>query len=217
MVFTKRRAFPSLGGGAQFLIAMATLLVLAAPAIGQTFTNGQYCTYTQGGWGAVPHGNNPAMLLSDNFSSIYPAGVAVGDKYKMTFTGSLGIQNYLQAGGKPKALMSSYTDPTSTSSGVFGGQVLTLQLNVDFSDAGVTPTGFGDLQLVGAPFGAQTVRDLLLVANQMLGDDFTTFDTTLNDLVSLLNQGFDNCYPSGWAQDDLSPPTSACPPGQFEC
>src|SRR5262245_25684734 len=33
------------------------------------------CTFTQGGWGGTPHGDNPAQRLSDNFAAVYPSGV----------------------------------------------------------------------------------------------------------------------------------------------
>src|SRR5262245_22533782 len=50
------------------------------------------CTYTQGGWGAKPNGNNPASLLANNFIAVYPSGVEVGipgaGGYSMKFTSS---------------------------------------------------------------------------------------------------------------------------------
>jgi hypothetical protein len=117
--------------------------------------------------------------------------------------------NYLPAGGKPKALTGDLINPTSSPSGVFGGQVLALELNVDFSAAGVVPGGVGDLILAGTntSFDGLSVRNILDMANQALGGG-VLFDSTLNDLVSLLNQGFDNCYPSGWVQDHLTPSSS---------
>ncbi len=223
MFFARRKTVFKLVAAARFLVATATLVVLAAPASGQTFTNGQYCTYTQGGWGAVPHGNNPGALLAANFDSVYPVayypnGLIIGypAKYTMTFASALAIQDYLPAGGKPKVLTANY--PTSTSSGVFGGQVLALELNVDFSNAGFFPYPglLGGLVLsnTGTSLDGQTVSDILAIANQALGGGALPTDYTisgLNDLVSLLNQGFDNCYPSGWVQSHLSTP--ACPDG----
>src|SRR5215467_14772630 len=42
-------------GAVRFLVGVAAMLVLAAPALAQTFAVGDgFCTYTQGGWGAVP-------------------------------------------------------------------------------------------------------------------------------------------------------------------
>lgn len=237
MFTTKRHTFLKRAGAARLLIGLAALLVLAAPVLAQTqpptFKYGDYCTFTQGGWGAVPHGNNPGMILSNNFTnvyplSLYPSGVVVGKQsaadlalYSMTFTSALAIQNYLPAGGKPNALMQSvFYNPNPApgqinTSGVFGGQVLALQLNVNFSDPPLPisppfPVGFGNLFLsnTGTSLDRLTVSQILDVANLALGDGPLPPDysiPSLNDLISFLNQGFDNCYPSGWVQDHLMP------------
>ncbi len=231
MIFTERQIFLKSAATARWFVMVAALLAMASPAIGQTFTNGQYCTFTQGGWGAPPHGTNPGALLAADFStvypaSVYPAGLIIGytSQHTMTFASALVIQDYLPAGGKPKALTADY--PTSTSSGVFGGQVLTLELNVDFGNAGLFPDPgiVGNLVLsnTGTSFDGQTVSDVLAVANQALGGGPLPADYTissLNDLVTLLNQGFDNCLPSGWVQSHLSAPVSSpsCDPTVFEC
>ena len=208
-------------GAARFLVGVAALLALSVPALAQTqtFATGDYCTYTQGGWGAVPQGNNPGTILHNNFLAIYTSGVEVGvpgtSGFSMKFTTADGVTNYLPAGGKPKPLTADYTNPLSTSSGVFGGQVLALQLNVDFSDYGLpfpSPPAsfplFGDLQITGTgtSFDGMTVRQLLNEANIRLGTNPpTTLPANLNDIVTFLNQGFDNCLPSGWAQQYLIP------------
>ena len=226
MFSPKRPMFLKPAGIAWFFTGVATLLVLATPAMAQTFAYGNYCTFTQGGWGATPHGNNPAMILANNFSTVYPSGVVIGDTalYTMTFTSALAIQNYLPAGGKAGALTGSLTDPTSSPSGVFGGQVLTLELNVDFSTAGIIQGAVGSLFVfnTNTSFDGKSVWDVLAAANYALGGgnladighaDYSirgnvTGTYNLNDLVSFLNQGFDNCYPSGWVQDHLTPNSS---------
>src|SRR3712207_8860774 len=38
------------------------------------------CTYTQGGWGSDPSGNNPGQRLHANFARVYPNGLTVGVK-----------------------------------------------------------------------------------------------------------------------------------------
>ena len=67
-------------------------------------TNGQFCTYTQGGWGAPPNGGNPGTILANNFATVYPSGfVEVGVPgaagFSMKFTSAAAIQAYLPAGG----------------------------------------------------------------------------------------------------------------------
>ena len=61
------------------------------------------------------------------------------------------VGTYLPASGADGPLDSNLLDPTSTSSGDFGGQVLALQLNVEFANAGTLKGNahirFGDLTL----------------------------------------------------------------------
>jgi len=202
MISTKKYRFLRPAGIARFLVGVAVLLALAAPALAQ-FQNGDFCTYTQGGWGAGPAGNNPGTILRD--STVFTFPVSVGTGYSMTFTTADAITAYLPAGGKPKALITNYVDQTTTSSGVFGGQVLALQLNVTLD-----PAGFGGLVIIntGTFFDGMTVGDVLEAANLALGGGALPSGYTmsnLNDLVSFLNQGFDNCLPSGWAQQYLTP------------
>jgi hypothetical protein len=210
-------------GAVRFLVGVTATLVLAAPALAQTFLPGDFCTYTQGGWGAVPHGNNPGTILHNNFSTVFGGFVEVGipgsTGFSMQFldtmaiTGADAITAYLPAGGKPKALQKDYVNPPTTESGVFGGQVLALKLNVLYDH----PAGFGALTITntGTSFDGMMVVDVLDAANQALGGGGLPFGYTLsnlNDLVSLLNQGFDNCLPSGWAQQYLTTGGNNPPP-----
>jgi hypothetical protein len=175
-----------------------------------------FTTYTQGGWGATPNGSNPASLLASNFSSVYTGGVVeVGVSgsggYSMKFTSAAAIGAYLPAGKTPGVLTADLTNPTSTSAGVFGGQVLALQLNVDFSDAGVTAGGFGDLVYSdsASSLDGKTVSEILAAANMALGGGGLpsgyTF-SSLNALATNLNESFDNGVPTSWAETHLSQP-----------
>jgi hypothetical protein len=73
-------------------------------------------------------------LLTKNFTTVYPGGVAIGGAFKLTFTNALAITNFLPQGSTPGALTASATNPTTSSAGVFAGQVLSLELSVDFSN-----------------------------------------------------------------------------------
>ncbi len=78
-----------------------------------------------------------------NFNSLYgtlgymEVGIlgSVGN-YAMLFTSSGSLFTYLPSAGFAGPLTASLVDPTSSGSGVFGGEVVALRLNVDFSDAG---------------------------------------------------------------------------------
>ena len=174
--------------------------------------SGDYTTYTQGGWGAKPNGENPASILADHFADVYPpSGVTIGipGGFSMTFTSAEKVKDYLPAGGPASWLTGNLTNPTSSSAGVFGGQVLALQLSVDFSDADVTEGGLGDLVLdgTGGSLDGSTVSEILAAANLALGGGALPAGysySTLNDLITDLNEAFDNGEPSAWAQLHLS-------------
>ena len=92
--------------------------------------------------------------------------------------------------------MRSRTNPTSSAAGVFAGQVLSLQLSVDFSNMGITPRGLEDLKLVTGSLAGQTIAQVLALSNAVLGGQ--TWDlpsgltvSGLNDIVDALNNNFD--------------------------
>lgn len=164
---------------------------------------GDFTGFTQGGWGARPNGNNPGTVLANNFAAVYPNGVEIGvggAGFSMKFTSAVAIQNYLPAGGTPNRLTADLVNPTSSSAGVFGGQVLALRLNVGFSAAGVTQGAggaLGGLKLTGTgtSLDGLTVDQVLAVAESALGGGALPADYTianLNALVTNLNEAFDN-------------------------
>jgi hypothetical protein len=176
------------------------------------------CTFsaTQGGWGAPPNGNNIGALLANNFASVYPGGfveIGIGGSggFSMKFTSAPAIQTYLPAGGPPAALTADLVNPTSSSAGVFGGQVLALQLNVDFGEQGLTPSSSGPVgNLVfndaTSPLNGQTVRQILALANIAIGGGNAGVSIgDLNVLVTSINEAFDNCTTTSWAKSHILP------------
>lgn len=177
----------------------------------EVLPDGTFYTYTQGGWGATPRGNNPASILAANFATVYPNGLTVGSGFTLRFTSAAAVGAYLPAGGPPAALTASLVNPTSTAAGVFGGQVTALRINVDFSAAGVTvgPGGpVGAMRIVGTstPLDNLTVAQALAIAEAVLGGGALPAGMTipnLNDLVTDLNEAFDNGAQSVWARTHL--------------
>lgn len=164
---------------------------------------GDYTSFTQGGWGAVPRGQNPGTVLHNNFAAVYPNGVEIGiggAGYSLKFTSAAAVTAFLPQGGTPAALTSDIVNPTSSSAGVFGGQVLALRLNVGFSAAGVTQGlggALGSLKLTGTgtSLDGQTVDQILAAAETALGGGALPAGYTianLNALVTDLNEAFDN-------------------------
>jgi hypothetical protein len=158
------------------------------------------CTVTQGGWGSTPHGNNPGAFLAAHF----PVGGETigGSPFFLSFSTAASVKNFLPQGGTPGALTSSASNPTAgTSAGVFAGQVLALQLNVDLE-------GFGSLVLsgTGTSLDGKTVAQVLAAANLALAGGALPAGFTyssLNDLVDNLNNAFDGCVATAWATAHL--------------
>ncbi len=84
-----------------------------------------YCSYSPGGFGAPPNGNNPAtLLLAPNF----PYPVTVCD---LTFVDHASIEAYLPHGGQPGPIEGD------SAGGSLAGQVLAAKLNMIVFDLGL--------------------------------------------------------------------------------
>jgi hypothetical protein len=173
-------------------------------------------TYTQGGWGSKPNGNNPGTLLKNNFAALFPTGVEVGipgaGGFSLKFTTAKAIENFLPQSATPKALTADATNPTTSAAGVFAGQVLSLKLSCKFSAAGITPNGnINNLVLINSGnLNGKTIADILAIAENVLGGgalpaDFASI-SELSDLCKNLNEAFDNGVTSAWALAHLSNP-----------
>jgi len=151
-----------------------------------------FVTVTQGGWGAPPHGGNPGAFLVKNFSSLGSVVIGKNSCFTLTFDKASAIQDFLPQGGTPGKLAASATDPTTSAAGVFAGQVLALQLNVQFSNLGLLPPGLGGYIV---PSVNKSVSQILTDANAALGcgtlPAYVTSISDLNDIVDSINEKFD--------------------------
>jgi len=192
--------------------------------------NAPICTFTQGGYGQARGNNTIGQFLTANFEDLYnndpeANGVQIGDRttlgvldgatngWGVLFSTAGAVREFLPQGGPASALDKDDTNPTNplqspsaTAAGVFGGQVLTLQLNVDLGDANGFPYGGGGIGdfLVDYPTcydsSMPAVHQVLADANFMLsgaagaapnGADCSIDE--MNELVDMLNNSFDNC------------------------
>jgi hypothetical protein len=151
-------------------------------------------------------------LLASKFAQVYSSGyVRIGGTKTLSFTSAAAVHAFLPAGGTPAMLNATATNPTSSSAGVLAGQVLALQLNVDFSRAGVTKPGLGDLLYQGYP-----VSVVLDAANQVLGGNTSVLDAVglnisdLNAIIDAINNNFDNGTVN---TGGLTCPTGTCAAG----
>lgn len=193
-------------------------------AVGCGWEEGDVITHTQVAWGDP---NHPAgQLLTARFNTVYASTGAVLEVglfgaagFSMAFTTANAVLAYQPALGAAAALNGDLVDPMTTSSGVFGGEVVALQLNIDFSDAGylagASGLAFGDLALcrfTALPgLNGTSVRAFLDVANTALGGGTTQYSiATLNTVAGQLNSAFSNGTVSTFAQNQLF--NGACPP-----
>jgi len=158
-----------------------------------------------------------------------------GPKHDATWTadavGQSALKMFLGGGGSSGALTADTVNATSTSGGALVKQTAALTLNVVFAPVapGNTPdsSGFGALQLcnlaarstIGSftPTAAQaaalngtSVSSVLTAANNALGGNslpgYVGSFGDLNQLVTTLNESFDNCTASAFANAFLCQP-----------
>ncbi len=154
-----------------------------------------FVTYTQGGWGS-PDNSVPGNIRKTYFSQVFPSGLVVGGNKTITFTSASKVRDFLPQGGTAGTLTQNYTNPSTTSAGVFAGQVVALKLNVSFSDAGVLGASgakLGELVVTQGLLVGKTVYEVLNIANVALGGGTTPYTISqLNEVVTKINENFDD-------------------------
>lgn len=178
-----------------------------------------YRTYTQGGWGAVPKGNNPGSFLAQNFAinGYILIGKAVNGYKYLNFTTAKSIEDYLPSGGTPAKLTGSATYPdgmgnTPSGNNTFAGQLLAAKINVAMdakvpSFNGNCPEGILDDLVfnisasspLNACYNGWTVAAIIEYADQVISgmtvdNPLSSCDdpSTLTAVLDLFNKNFDN-------------------------
>ncbi|HUQ80952.1 MAG TPA: hypothetical protein VM076_07445 [Gemmatimonadaceae bacterium] len=195
--------------------------------------NGDVITFAQEHWGTPTDAS--ASILGSNFTSLFAAsfglfevGAPGASGFSILFSGAAQTAAYLPATGAAAPLDVDYADPTSTSSGTFGGEVTALALNVAFADGGaggamLTPdgnnvryasfgrsvAGFADLTLCNytAPSGLNglSVRQFLGLVNTLLGGGSTPYTIAdLSQIAAELNAAFANGVATPYALQHLA-------------
>jgi hypothetical protein len=181
-----------------------------APGCG--WKQGQLLTRTQLHWNNLGGWSTTYNTVYGSTLGVLEVGILGTAGFSMRFNNIIAIQNYLVSTGTPAALNADISNPTTSSSGVFGGEVLALQLNVDFSTAGFLPgelsVSYRDITLCNMNDGSlnnQSVGDLLELANRLLGGDSTSGHVIalISPIVGELNFAFALGTPSTWAQQHL--------------
>jgi hypothetical protein len=179
-------------------------------------------TSIQGDWGTST--TTAGALLTQHYAGVYGStfgivevGLPGASGRSMSFTSAGNVLAYLPSSGGPGPLNADLVDPVTSSSGVFGGEVLALRLNVDFADAGLlgaeSGPRFGDLTVCRAPVGPSgiSVRAFLALAQNALGGGPSPYALDgLNTLAQDLNASFVDGVASAFAEAHLFP--GPCPP-----
>lgn len=159
--------------------------------------NCQFRTQTQGGWGASPNGNNPAMYLQNNFATCFPAGVTIGcaTGNTLTLTSSTAVKNFLPSGSTPSLLPNDMVNPGGGYNNVLAGQLVAATINVtaDACDPsfGAATGWLGDAVYAGGTFAGWTVQAVIDAANQFIGGCGGAFTASqFNDALTDLNENY---------------------------
>jgi hypothetical protein len=211
-------------------VALAAMLNEQAPAV---WNAGDLITFTQEVWGDA--GQSGGALLMAQYNNVYAAtsgvfeiGIPGSAGYSMVFTGRTTLNQYLPDAGPIGPLTADLLDPPNSMSGEFGGEMVGLKLNIDFSDAGLLPGNiaipFGDLVFDNYPapldgLNGMSVRQVFAVASSRLGGgpgapSFT--DENLQSIADDLNDAFaSQIHVSQFARDHLRlPPSPPRRPGR---
>jgi hypothetical protein len=204
--------------------ALLAALFLPGVAHAGLFVNDEFFSFSQNTWGASPGVSPQAALVRDDFDARYPVGLIAGSTAAnyIVLTSATPVLDYLPSTGPAAPLNAILVDPTTTASGVFGGQVVGLRLNIDFNDFGLLshPAGvaFGDLLLSGltgsvAGLDGLSLRQFQVIANDMLGGLAEPFPIADFSVVLMqINGAFEGGFHTAWADAHLDVPAVAAVP-----
>lgn len=162
-----------------------------------------FCTQSHENWGLECSEENTGCLRDNNWDLVTEGILVVGEGYMLTFTSSEAVTAFLPADGPAASLTSTHVNPANTESGILGGQVTALKLNILFSDAGigkVVPAcdGLRNMIITKGPFLKTTVGDFLMLAEEVLGGDLRNLpngvtSSDVNDTAASINENFVDC------------------------
>lgn len=169
-------------------------------------------TYSQGGWGSKPNGNNPGSVREEHWDDVFPNGLTAGDpdNYTIFLSSSDAIEDFLPGGGNSKILDQNYTDPEKKDNvaGNWGGQIVAAILNVEYDRKGFMGTNdltLGELVFdEGTVFEGLTVDEFMEIANTALGGGGLG-GYTINEIqnaAEIINLSFDDSEDNDKSYDE---------------
>jgi len=164
-----------------------------------------FLTYSQGGWGAPAHGNNPGAVRDAYFAAVFPTGLDVGDpsNYTIHFSDASAVETFLPGGGPDNPLSQNLIDPVNSNGiGNWAAQIVAAAMNVGYNEAGYLGNGYTDLKnlkYIAGPFAGMTIEDVMVIANTALGGGSTS-GYSYNQIgyaaeqINLAFDGYDHNY-----------------------
>ncbi len=168
---------------------------------------GIFRTQTPGGWGAPPNGGNPGAYLHANFAAAFPNGLSIGcypADFYVRLTSAQAITNYMPAGGKPRTLTNSYTDPATTDlKNTLVDHVIALTLSTGFDNYdpnfGPSEVNLGFMVIASGAMQGLSVNEVLAEANMVIGGCGGNY--SVSNLVNTLDQ-INNNFVDGNGNDN---------------
>ncbi|NQT72822.1 MAG: hypothetical protein HQ553_08625 [Chloroflexi bacterium] len=162
-----------------------------------------FCTQSHYSWGLECGDENTGCLRDNNWDKVTGGTLVVGEGHTLTFTSSEAVAAFLPTDGPARSLTGEHINPTVTESGILGGQVTALKLNVLFSDEGIGKVepacdGLRNMRIIKGPFSKMEVGDFLTLAEEVLGGDLTHLPSgvtlsDVNDTAASINENFGDC------------------------
>ncbi len=208
-----------LAGGGVDLETCRTIAVPGTPppctpgTAGCLWQTGNIVTYTQSDWGLDT--STAAALLVANWNAYYLNDLVVGGTFELHLTEPLTVYRFLPQSDAPGRLTGNVIDPTWTSAGELAGQVVALQINLDFSGAVLAASvDLGSLRVCNygdvPALNNMTIQQVANLANFILGGGFAAITPEQAALaLGDINNAFRAGAPSTFAQANLV--NGACP------
>lgn len=195
---------------------------LASIEIVDELAAGDFVSYTQDGELGIhcEEQGGPSCLIEENFATLFPNGVILGDQdgvdgdgeWSIVLTTPDAVAKFLAQTGAIGPLVGDLVDPKTTPAGEFAGELLAAKLNLALDEAGLFDPlknrdcfALGDLVIAGGVDEGLigiSVRDLIAQADLALSgaailgpqDDSDPAATLgdLSDALKEINRNFDS-------------------------
>jgi hypothetical protein len=158
--------------------------------------DGDFTTYTQGGWA---NNGAPGQYMAAHFDNCF-GSVVVGDAcgYTITLTSVQAVQDFLPQGSTPAALTQNYIDPGSGNITVLAGQVLGVQFALGFDDCDPDLSGsnsdLGDQLYIkqGSVFYGWSIQAIYDTARKVLSGCPSLYTPEeVNEACTDINENYD--------------------------